>query len=134
VPLVRIDVLQGYSSEQRKAIGDCVQRAMVETLDVPERDRFQLFAEHTPENFDFNRSYLGIERSNRFVLVQVTLSSGRTREAKQAFYARLAELLVDAVALRSEDLGVVMVENVREDWSFGRGEASYVVMPRAQWH
>ena len=133
MPLVRIDVLQGYSREERKAIGDCVQRAMVETLSVPERDRFHVITEHLPESFDFNRSYLDINRTDRFVLVQVTLSAGRTENNKQAFYARLAELLIDAVALRAEDLAVVMVENERHDWSFGRGEASYVVMPRERW-
>ena len=134
MPLVRIDVLQGYSREERKAIGDCVQRAMMETLGVPERDRFQVITEHLPENFDFNRSYLDISRSDRFVLVEVTLSAGRTEDSKQAFYARLAELLIDAVALRAEDLAVVMVENERRDWSFGRGEASYVMLPRERWH
>ncbi len=86
---------------------------MMETLGVPERDRFQVITEHLPENFDFNRSYLDISRSDRFVLVEVTLSAGRTENSKQAFYARLAELLIEAVALRAEDLAVVMVENER---------------------
>jgi hypothetical protein len=57
MPVVRIDVLQGYSDAQRTAIGDCVQRDMVQTLDI------------------------------------------------------------------------VLVEHERPDWSFGRGEASYVVLP-----
>jgi 4-oxalocrotonate tautomerase len=133
MPLVRIDVLQGYSLAERKTIGDCVQRAMTETLDVPERDRFQIISEHEANGFDFNRSYLDIDRSDRFVLVQVTLSAGRSTEAKQAFYARLAELLAEAIALRGEDLAIAMVENERPDWSFGRGEASYVVIPREHW-
>jgi 4-oxalocrotonate tautomerase len=133
MPLVRIDVLTGYSTAQRRSIGDCVQRAMTETLGVPERDRFQLITEHEPDSFDFNRSYLDIDRSDRFVLVHVTLSAGRTVDAKQAFYARLAELLGHTIALRSEDLGIVLVENARPDWSFGRGEASYVVIPREDW-
>jgi 4-oxalocrotonate tautomerase len=56
-----------------------------------------------PETFDFNRTYLDRARSDRFVLVQVTLSAGRSTEAKQAFYARLAELLTEAIALRVEE-------------------------------
>ena len=67
------------------------------------------------------------------MLVQVTLSAGRSTNAKQAFYARLAELLGEAIALREEDLAVVLTENERPDWSFGRGEASYVVIPREDW-
>jgi phenylpyruvate tautomerase PptA (4-oxalocrotonate tautomerase family) len=63
----------------------------------------------------------------------VTLSAGRSAQAKQAFYARLAELLGELVALRAEDLAVVLTENERQDWSFGRGEASYVVIPKEDW-
>jgi 4-oxalocrotonate tautomerase len=134
MPMVRIELLKGYSTAERKSIGDCVQRAMTETLGVPERDRFQVITEHEADGFDFNRSYLDIDRSDRFVLVQVTLSAGRSTEAKQAFYARLAELLGQAVALRPEDLAIVLAENERPDWSFGRGEASYVVNPPESWH
>ena len=133
MPLVRIDVLQGYTAAERTSIGDCVQRAMVETLGVPERDRFQVVTEHEPESFDFNRSYLDVDRTDRFVMVAVTLSAGRSSEAKQAFYARLAELLGERIGLRAEDLAVVLTENERHDWSFGRGEASYVVIPKEQW-
>src|SRR5258705_10061322 len=113
MPLVRIDVMHGHSYEEREAIGDCVQRAMIETLDVPERDRFQIINEHGLKGFDFNRSYLDIDRSDRFVLVQVTLSPGRSTEAKQAFYARLAELLAEATGLRAKTLSIAMAENER---------------------
>ena len=65
--------------------------------------------------------------------VRVTLAAGRTDEAKSAFYARLAELLAERIGLRPEDLAVILVENERTDWSFGRGQASYVVLPREQW-
>jgi hypothetical protein len=106
---------------------------MIETLGVPERDRFQNISEHEPGSFDFNRSYLDIDRTSRFVLFNVTLSAGRSIEAKEAFYARLAELLGERIALRAEDLAVVLTENERLDWSFGRGEASYVVIPRDDW-
>lgn len=26
-----------------------------------------------------------------------------------------------------------LVENSREDWSFGNGDAQYVILPKAQW-
>jgi hypothetical protein len=32
-----------------------------------------------------------------------------------------------------EDVAIALVENTREDWSFGRGQASYVELPREQW-
>ncbi|TRW76961.1 tautomerase family protein [Mycolicibacterium sp. 018/SC-01/001] len=133
MPMVRIDVLTTFSAAERRAIGDAVHAAMTTTLDVPERDRFQVISAHEPDDFVFDRSYLDIERSDRFVCVHVTLSAGRTTEAKQSFYARLAELLGTEVGLRPEDLAVILVENERGDWSFGRGEASYLVLPRERW-
>lgn len=67
------------------------------------------------------------------MLVQITLSAGRSMAKKQAFYARLAALLQVDPGVRPEDVTVSLVENTREDWSFGNGEASYVVLPREQW-
>ncbi len=133
VPLVRIDVVKGWPETELRAISDSVHRALVETLDVPERDRFQIVTEHAAERFMFDRSYLDVERSERFVFVHVTLAAGRSTEAKQRFYALLDELLVDEVRLRPEDLGVMLVENGRQDWSFGNGLASYLVLPRERW-
>jgi 4-oxalocrotonate tautomerase len=133
MPLVRIDVLDMWSDAQRSAIADAVQEALVATLDVPERDRFHVITAHPRTGFVFDRGYLDIERSDRFVMVTVTLSAGRTTEAKQAFYAGLYRRLIAAVDLRSEDLAVALVENQREDWSFGHGDASYLTIPRERW-
>ena len=41
MPFVRIDLIRGRTEAQLAAVGDGVQRALVETLNVPERDRFQ---------------------------------------------------------------------------------------------
>jgi 4-oxalocrotonate tautomerase len=133
MPLVQIDLLEGRPSEELTAIADAVHEAMVAHLEVPERDRFQILGEHGPDALRFDRHYLDVERTDRFVLVRVTMSAGRSTEAKQAFYRRLADLLADRVGLREEDLAVTLVENSREDWSFGRGQASYVELPPEAW-
>jgi 4-oxalocrotonate tautomerase len=133
VPAVRIDVLDVWSDAQRQAIADAVQVALVATLEVPKRDRFQVITAHPRTGFVFDRGYLDIVRSDQFVMVTVTLSAGRTTEAKRAFYADLCRRLVAAVDLRSEDLSVALVENQREDWSFGHGDASYLTIPRERW-
>jgi 4-oxalocrotonate tautomerase len=133
VPLVRIDMLEGRSSDERERIADCTHEALVQTLGVPERDRFQIITEHAPGSFHFDRSYLDVERSDALVLVCVTLAAGRSAELKQSFYARVCELLVERVGLREQDLAVCLVENGREDWSFGNGQASYLTIPKDRW-
>jgi 4-oxalocrotonate tautomerase len=133
MPAVQIDVLDVWSEAQRSAIAEAVQQALVATLDVPERDRFQVIRAHPSQDFVFDRRYLEIERSDRFVMVTVTSAAGRSTEAKQAFYTELCRGLVRAVGLRPQDLAVALVENQREDWSFGHGEASYLTIPRERW-
>ena len=133
MPLVNIDLLAGRTDQDLRQIGDSVHQAMVEQLNVPQRDRFQIVTEHGAATLQFDRHYLDIERTDQFVMVRVTLAAGRTAEAKSAFYRRLAELLAERIELRPENLAVILVENERTDWSFGRGQASYVVLAREQW-
>jgi phenylpyruvate tautomerase PptA (4-oxalocrotonate tautomerase family) len=133
MPLVRIDVLEGRPDEELETIGAVVHEVMVEVLGVPERDDFRIVTEHRPGRLHFDRHYLEMDRSDAWVLVRVTLSAGRTTEAKQRFYSLVAERLADRVGLRPDDLTVILVENRREDWSFGGGEANYLTLDPDDW-
>jgi len=132
MPFVRIDLLEGRDAAQVAAIGEAVQRALVETMNVPERDRFQVITEHARGRLVYDAAYLGVARTDGIVLVQVTLSSGRTTAQKQQFYARAAEFLASA-GVRREDVAISLVESTREDWSFGNGVAQYLVLPKDEW-
>jgi 4-oxalocrotonate tautomerase len=133
MPLVEIDLLEGRSEAELDAISDSVHEAMVALLDVPQRDRFQIITERSPAYLRFNPNYLDIDRDEGFLLIRITLSAGRTTDAKRAFYRRLAELLAERTGMRTENLAVAMIENEREDWSFGRGQASYLELARDAW-
>jgi phenylpyruvate tautomerase PptA (4-oxalocrotonate tautomerase family) len=98
---------------------------LVETISIPEQDRFQIITEYAPNDLIYDRSYLGITRSDDTVVVQITLNTGRTLETKKALYARMAELLAKSPGLRKEDLFVSLVEVAKENWSFGNGIAQY---------
>jgi tautomerase-like protein len=70
MPLVRIDLPRGKTADYRKTIGDVVYEAMLQTINVPANDRFQIIAEHAPENLIIDRTYLGIERSPECIVIQ----------------------------------------------------------------
>jgi 4-oxalocrotonate tautomerase len=130
MPLVRIDLIQGHSSDYRAAIGEVVYEAMIGTLNVPKNDRFQVISEHPAEAFVFDPTYLGIQRSPDCIFIQVTLSEGRTVEQKQRFYQAVVDGLQQRLALRREDVFINLVEVRKENWSFGNGEAQYVTTPK----
>jgi 4-oxalocrotonate tautomerase len=126
MPLVRISLRQGKSVEYRKAIGDGVHRAMIEALAIPPDDRFQVITEHAAEGLVYDPQYLGVQRSENVVFVQITLSAGRKPQQKRKLYKRMAEILAESPGLRSEDLVINLVEVAWENWSFGNGEAQYM--------
>jgi len=125
MPLVRIAVMEGKTPAQRAAIGDAVHRAMVETINVPAKDRFQVITEHRAGDLVYDPSYLDVPRTDGLVCVQVTLNLGRTLEMKKAFYARAAALIHEAAGTRPEDVLISLVEVPKENWSFGNGVAQY---------
>lgn len=59
-------------------------------------------------------------------MVALTVSATRGVTQKKALFAAIARNLADAPGLRPEDLLITVVENKREDWSFGGGLASYL--------
>lgn len=125
MPLVRISLIEGKSAEYRKKIGDVVHQAMVEAINCPLQDRFQLITEHTKENFIFTSEYLGIPHSDDLIVIQITLNEGRTSDLKKALYHAIAEGLNKTVSLSIQDVLISLVEVKKENWSFGNGIAQY---------
>ena len=127
MPLVRISLREGKPETYRRALADGIHRAMVDAINVPPLDRFQVITEHPAESLIYDPAYLGIVRSDDVVFVQITLNAGRSTEQKRALYARMAELLQASPGLRPQDLLISLVEVSRENWSFGDGQAQYAV-------
>ncbi len=125
MPLVRIDLAAGKSATYRSTAGAVVYDAMIETLNVPKDDRFQIIAEHSAEAFVIDPAYLGIQRTRDCIVIQVTLNDGRTVAQKRAFYKAVADGLHQRLKLRREDVFISLVEVRKENWSFGNGEAQY---------
>ena len=125
MPLVRISLLRGRGEGFGRKVGGVVYRAMRETLNVPDKDNFQLLSEHTPESLVYDPSYLDIERSDGFIAIQITLNEGRSIEMKKGFYRRVAEDLRRELDVRPQDVFINLIEVKKENWSFGNGIAQY---------
>ena len=125
MPLARIDVPQGKSADYRAVIGDVVYNAMISALNAPKNDRFQVIAEHPSGGLVIDPTYLGIQRTENAIIIQVTLNEGRTLDVKRAFYKAVVDGLHERLGIRREDVLINLVEVKKENWSFGNGEAQY---------
>jgi 4-oxalocrotonate tautomerase len=131
MPLVRISVYEGTTKDHRQAIASEVYRAMREAIGIPEGDLFVVVTAHSAEEFVVDRTFMGMQRTDRFTLIHIFLSEGRTIEQKQLLFDRIACGLRDGVGISTDDVMTVLTENSLSDWSFGKGRAQYVLNPPA---
>lgn len=125
MPLVQVSLRRGKPAAYHQAIFDGVYRAMRETFNVPEDDRFMTLTEHDASTFSVSPTYFGIARSDDVVIIQITANNTRDLGQKQALYRRIVELLGDKPGIRPEDVFINLVEVLPENWSFGHGLAQY---------
>src|SRR5262245_49528163 len=103
MPLSRISLKRGKSPEYRQAVLDGVYQAMRETFDVPEDDRFMVVTEHADGDFVYGSHYLGIDRSDDLVIIQLTVSNTRPLDKKKALFKRIAERLAESRGVPTQD-------------------------------
>lgn len=108
MPLSRISLRRGKSAAYKKAIMDGVYRALRETFDVPDGDRFTVMSEHDEHSFAYDANDLDIARSDDLVIIQITANNIRT-VGQKALYARIAEVRAESPGLRPEDVLVSIV-------------------------
>ena len=125
MPLVRISLMRGKPVGFAQKIGAIVYRTMVDTINVPPGDNFQIITEHDRDHLVYDPAYLAISRTDGVVFIQITLNRGRTVELKKRFYRTLAERLHQDLGVRPGDVFISLVEVAKENWSFGDGVAQY---------
>lgn len=126
MPLVRIELTRGRSTEAVRGIADAIHDAIVETYGIPPRDRFQIITQHDAGEIIAEDAGLGFEREDDdVVVVHIFTQRGRTDEIKQKLYARIAVGL-EAAGVSSNNVFIGYVENGPQDWSFGFGVAQYL--------
>ena len=126
MPLLRFDLVEGRTDAELKMLLDAAHEAMLESLKVPARDRYQIVHEHKASRMIIEDTGLDIPRTDKIVMLQVT-SRPRSEEMKTTFYRLLTEKLEARCGIAPTDVMVNFVINSDADWSFGRGRAQFLV-------
>ena len=116
MPLVRLEVRQGRSATQKQALLDAAHAALVEALSIPDHDRMQRLVEHAREDFE-----LPTGSSDDFVLVEVTMFAGRSRQAKCRLYRALVRNFGE-LGVAPTDVFVVLEEPPMDNWGIRGGQ------------
>jgi len=114
MPLVRVEMRRGKSPAYKKAVLDSIHQGLVAALSIPEWDRFQRITEYDPCDFD-----IAPEKTDAFMLIELTLFPGRTKEQKRAVIETITENLHTALGIAPTDVFIVIQEPPLENWGMG---------------
>ena len=127
MPFLRIDALRADQATLG-GLGRAVHEALIDAMDIPVDDPFQVLASHdrTTGTFRYDPDYLSVHRDDGIVYVDITMRSGRTDEQKKTLYAKIAELAGRYTDTEPRNVFVTIHENQFADWSFGNGVPQYL--------
>jgi len=99
-------------------ISDAINAGLVEAIDMPPADRFQIFTRHPAGDLVFDTTFPGGIKRERVIYLEVLLSRGHSDEAKGAIGQSINTELVKC-GIRSDDVFIAMKENGSSDWCAG---------------
>ena len=114
MPLVRVDMIKGKSSEYKKAVLDCIHAGLIESIGIEDWDRFQRIVEISKEDFETASG-----KTDNFMIIELTLFPGRTKEQKGDAIKAITSRLGDSLGSASTDVFIVINEPPLENWGMG---------------
>ncbi len=114
MPQVKVEMLKGKSSEYKKTVLDCIHQGLVDSLGIEDWDRFQRITEYDTEEFEFPDF-----KTDAFMIIELTLFPGRTKEQKGDAIKTITSLLADSLGIAASDVFIVINEPAFENWGMG---------------
>ncbi|MGC4189765.1 MAG: tautomerase family protein [Thermomicrobiales bacterium] len=96
---------------QRAAISEAIHAAAQDALQLPATKRFHRFCWLDAEDFLYPD-----DRSERYLIVEVSMFAGRSVAAKKAFMRGIVANLGEACGIAPQDIEITITETPRENW------------------
>ena len=113
MPLVKIEMASGKSSDFKEKLIAAIGDSVVESLKVPEDDRNVRLLEYEKNQFIMKKPYE--------YLIEITLFKGRTREIKNNLYKTLVQNLENRLQISKDQVFIVLNEQPLENWGIRGG-------------
>ena len=114
MPLVRVEIVKGKSSEYKRTLLDYIHEALVEALEIEDWDRFQRIIEIKKEDFEFPEG-----KTDNFMIIELTIFPGRTQEQKKNAIEMITAKITERLSIAPTDIFIVFNEPPLENWGMG---------------
>ena len=120
MPSTRLETSQGWITGRHAEIAAAIQAALVASIKIPEHDRDIRILEYPAGAF-----LPPPGRGPNYSVLEITLFTGRSLEAKRNLYAALVAAMAP-YDLAPTDLKIILVEVPRENWGLRGKPASEI--------
>jgi phenylpyruvate tautomerase PptA (4-oxalocrotonate tautomerase family) len=94
-------------------LSDVIHSCVVDALQFPEDKRAHRFFPLDPSDF-----YYPAGRTDRYLILEISMFEGRTVEAKKHLIRLLFERIAGEFALSVQDIEITITETPRHNWGF----------------
>ena len=112
MPLVKIEICEGRSSENLLLLQETVMDSVVKVLELPDNDRNIRLQQYKPGFFSMKPPYE--------ILIEISLFKGRTTKTKKLLYQTIIENLRN-LDIKKESVFILLNEQPLENWGVRGG-------------
>ena len=114
MPNTLIATRAGWLDDPSRLI-EAVHSALQEALKIPPHDRLLRLVEHAPSHFAVPPG-----RGERYTLIEVTMFSGRSLDARRKLYRAIVQNLA-TLGIPATDIKITLIETPPENWGLRGG-------------
>jgi phenylpyruvate tautomerase PptA (4-oxalocrotonate tautomerase family) len=115
MPLITISMIAGRTREEKRAVSDAIHSALVDAFRIPENDYNHRIAEYAEENFIRPDG-----KSEKYIIIELTVFPGRSKEAKKYLYKGIIERL-SSLGVPKDDVLITINEPQLSNWGIRGG-------------
>lgn len=116
MPNVTIEVVDRYSRVEEEALIEAVHAALMKALRIPAWDKTIRLVAHAPHRFAFPP-----DKTDRYLLIDIDLFTGRSLAAKKALYRALVRNLA-VLGVPTDHIKILLRESGAENWGIRGGQ------------
>jgi 4-oxalocrotonate tautomerase family enzyme len=114
MPLVKVEMLKGKNAQYKETVLNCIHKALVDSIGIEDWDRFQRVIEYDRNDFEFPSF-----KTEDFMIIELTIFPGRTKEQKAAAIEAITDSLNRALSIAPSDVFILINEPPLENWGMG---------------
>ena len=115
MPFVTISLFKGKTPEFRKRISDEIHNALVECFKIKDWDY-----NHKIREYDKADWIVPEGKSETYVLIEMCVFPGRTKETKKKLYIDIVTRL-QAMGIPKDEVFILLIEQPMENWAIRGG-------------